>query len=209
MDEALAVCRAGSAEHPDLEELLFLEAALLHGRGDQAGAEGRLLRLLRTPAGRPLAAGDAGRRSYKARHLLAEVYRCQGRPAEAEAQWRLVVAEEPRFAPAWKGLGELYLAQGRWAELDEVIRSLERADEPEAVAFEGAGDPGPRESRRGLTRPQLPRSGRAARRRYPPSRPGRGIFGKNPERIIWKSGQDLRRGIEPILRIGAFKKLRS
>jgi glycosyltransferase involved in cell wall biosynthesis len=135
VDEALAVCRAGSSEYPDLEEILFLEAELLHGRGDQGGAEGRLLRLLRTPAGDHLAAGDAGRRTYKARHLLGEVYRCQGRPADAEAQWRLVVAEQPRFVPAWKGLGELYLAQGRWAELDEVARSLGRVNEPEAAAM--------------------------------------------------------------------------
>ena len=50
-----------------------------------------------------LAAGDAGRRGYKARHLLAEVYRCQGRQAEAEAQWRLVVARSPGSRRPGKG----------------------------------------------------------------------------------------------------------
>ncbi len=134
--EALATCRDGRAEYPDSEELLFLEAALLHGRGDEAGAEGCLLRLLRTPTGNHLAAGDAGRRGYKARHLLAEVFRGQGRQGEAEAQWRLVVAEEPRFAPAWQGLGELYLAQRRWADLDEAVITLSRANEPGAAALE-------------------------------------------------------------------------
>ena len=129
--EALAVCRAGREEYPDVEELLFLEASLLHDQGDEAGAEERLLRLLRTPPGRQLAAGDAGRRGYKARHLLAEVYRCQDRQAEAEAQWRLVVAEQPRFMPAWQSLGELYLAQGRLAERDEAVTALEQANEPE------------------------------------------------------------------------------
>ena len=134
-DEALATCRAGREESPDVEELLFLEASLLHGRGDDDAAEERLLRLLRTPPGRELAVGDAGRRSYKARHLLAEVYRSRGRTDEAEAQWRLVVAEEPRFAPAWQGLGELHLARGRWPDLDDTIAALERADRPAADAL--------------------------------------------------------------------------
>ena len=93
--EALAVCRAGREQYPDVEELLFLEASLLHAQGDEAGAEERLLALLHAPSGQQLAAGDAGRRGYKARHLLAEVYRCQDRRAEAEAQWRLVVEAQP------------------------------------------------------------------------------------------------------------------
>lgn len=126
-DEALSACRSGVVEYPDAEELLFLEAELLRGRGDHGGAEERLLRLLNDPAADRLSAGDAGCRAYKARHLLAEVYRSQDRLPDAEAQWRLVVAEEPRFAPAWEGLGSLYLAQGRWADLDEVSRALGRS----------------------------------------------------------------------------------
>jgi glycosyltransferase involved in cell wall biosynthesis/Tfp pilus assembly protein PilF len=94
--EALAVCRAGCDTYPDADELLFLEAAYLHERGDEAGAEARLLHLLQVPSGQRLAAGDTGRGGYKARHLLAEVYRCQGRQAEAEAQWRRALAEQPR-----------------------------------------------------------------------------------------------------------------
>ena len=92
--------------------LLFLEASLLHDQGDEAGRRGTIAAAPAAPSGQQLAAGDAGRRGYKARHLLAEVYRCQDRQAEAEAQWRLVVAEQPRFAPAWQGLGELYLDPG-------------------------------------------------------------------------------------------------
>jgi len=48
----------------------------------------------------------------------------QGRAAEAEAQWRAALAEEPRFGPAEVGLAELYLAQSRWPELDEAIAHL-------------------------------------------------------------------------------------
>jgi glycosyltransferase involved in cell wall biosynthesis len=133
--EALAVCRAGREQYPDVEELLFLEASLLHDMGELAEAEARLLHLLQVPTGGQLVAGDTGRRGYKARHLLAEVYRRQHRPGDAEAQWRIVVEAQPRFVPAWQGLGELYLSQGRWADLDDVESSLERVNEPEAAAL--------------------------------------------------------------------------
>ncbi len=129
---ALAVCRNGREEYPDLEELLFLEAAFLHAQADLAGAEERLLRLIQLPPGQELALGDAGRRSHKARHLLAEVYSSQGKYVEAEAQWRQVVAEQPRFAPAWQGLGSLYLAQARWAELEDLTNAVAGVNEREA-----------------------------------------------------------------------------
>ncbi len=111
--EALAVCRSGREQYPDFEELLYLEASYLLDQGDPVGAEVRLLHLLQVPTGQELATGDTARRGYKARHLLAEVYRRQDRQAEAEAQWRLVVEEQPRFAPAWRQLGELYIVEGR------------------------------------------------------------------------------------------------
>jgi hypothetical protein len=81
------------------------------------------------PPGRQLAAGDAGRHGYKARHILAEVYRCGRRWAEAETQWRLVLAEQPRFVPAWRELGELYNMQGRWPELEQLAGSLAQVNE--------------------------------------------------------------------------------
>ena len=123
--EALAICRAGREEYPDGEELLFFEASLLHEQGDDSGAEARLLRLLQVPSGGQIAAGDAGRPSYKARHLLALVFLRQGRAAEAESEWRRAVAIQPRFIPAWQGLAELYLAQGRRREFDEAMQHLD------------------------------------------------------------------------------------
>lgn len=45
--------------------------------------------------------------------------------AEAEARWRAALAERPASAPVLLGLAELFLAQGRWDELDEVLRRLE------------------------------------------------------------------------------------
>jgi tetratricopeptide (TPR) repeat protein len=52
------------------------------------------------------------------------LYRAWGRAAEAEAQWRQVLVERPSCGPAWLGLGELCLAQGRWDELEEAAAHL-------------------------------------------------------------------------------------
>jgi glycosyltransferase involved in cell wall biosynthesis len=123
-DEALSACRAGLAEHPGDVELLFLEGLLLFEAGDLAGAEGALGRLLNQPRRERFVTMDAGLGSYKARHLLGEVHRRRGRPAEAEAQWREAVRHHAGFAAGWQSLGELYLGQARWAELEEVLARL-------------------------------------------------------------------------------------
>jgi tetratricopeptide (TPR) repeat protein len=60
---------------------------------------------------------------------LAVLYFEQGRTAEAEAHWRAALAEQPAFEPAWLGLGELYLAQGRWQELEQAIGRLNGSPE--------------------------------------------------------------------------------
>ncbi len=98
--EAQSACRAGRDEHPDAVELLFLEATLLYEEGDLVSAESRLLRLLAIPADRQISSGDTGLHGYKARHLLAQVYRGQCREAEAKAIWREIIEEQPRFLPA-------------------------------------------------------------------------------------------------------------
>jgi tetratricopeptide (TPR) repeat protein len=133
VDEALAICRAGREQYPDVEELLFWEASILCDRGELLEAEGRLMRLLRVPPGARLVAGDRGGNGYKARHLLAVVYRRMGKHAEAEAEWRRIVDEEPRFVPAWRELGELYISLGRWSELEKLVRSLAQTNELEAT----------------------------------------------------------------------------
>jgi tetratricopeptide (TPR) repeat protein len=57
---------------------------------------------------------------------LALLYRAQGRPADAEAQWRAALAEQPDFAPAWAGLGGLALAHQRWDDLELALGQLRR-----------------------------------------------------------------------------------
>jgi tetratricopeptide (TPR) repeat protein len=69
------------------------------------------------------------------------VYEGQGRHADAEGQWRQALAERPAFAPAWHGLCELFVGQGRWADLEEGARGLaEGAGEAtEAAVFRARG----------------------------------------------------------------------
>jgi glycosyltransferase involved in cell wall biosynthesis/tetratricopeptide (TPR) repeat protein/predicted O-methyltransferase YrrM len=125
-NEALAVCRKGLGVCPEDVELLFVEGVLLRERGDLAGAERSLLRLLDArPAGH-FASVDAGLQGYKARHNLGVVYHQQGRAEEAQAQWRAAVAERPDFLPGWLGLAEGHLRACRWQGLEEVLGRLEQ-----------------------------------------------------------------------------------
>jgi GT2 family glycosyltransferase/tetratricopeptide (TPR) repeat protein len=124
-EEALTVCQEGRRYYPDDAQLLFQEALLCRELGDPAGAEGCFLRLLETNEGPHFASVAEGLRGHKARHNLAIVYHEQGRLAEAEAQWKAALDEQQSFTPSWLGLGELYLAQARFRELDLVIAQLE------------------------------------------------------------------------------------
>jgi tetratricopeptide (TPR) repeat protein len=80
---------------------------------------------------------DAGLKGYKTRHNLVTLYLQQGRVPEAEYQWQAALAERPDFLPAWLGLGEIYLVQQRWPELEEVLSHL--GELPEAAALRARG----------------------------------------------------------------------
>jgi len=123
--EALAVCTEGRRLHPDDAELLFQEALARQAQGDLEGSGACYLRLLGSRPGEHFASLDPGVRGYKARHNLAALYRAQGRLAEAEAQWRAALAEQPGFVPAQLELAEVLLAQGRVAEAEPVMAALE------------------------------------------------------------------------------------
>jgi GT2 family glycosyltransferase len=139
--EALAACQAGRGLYPDDAELLFSEGVLRRELGDPAGAEACLVRLLGAHEAEHFASLDAGLRGYKARHNLAVLYQEQGRHAEAEAQWRAALAERGDLLPAWLGLGEVYLAQHRWRDLDETLGHLGEQPEgaPEAAVLRARG----------------------------------------------------------------------
>jgi GT2 family glycosyltransferase/tetratricopeptide (TPR) repeat protein len=123
-EAALVACRAGRALCPEDAELLFQEGVILRTRRDLAGAEACFRRLLQEREGDHFASVDSGLRGYKARHNLAAILQEQGRVAEAEAMWQAALEEQPGFVPGWLGLGELFLAQTRWEELNEVSRQL-------------------------------------------------------------------------------------
>src|ERR1019366_4026244 len=61
---------------------------------------------------------------------LAEYCRMARKPAEAEAQWRRVIALDPANAPARINLVDLFCSQGRDDEADEMARSL--AQQPDS-----------------------------------------------------------------------------
>jgi tetratricopeptide (TPR) repeat protein len=60
------------------------------------------------------------------------LWRQQGRLAEAAAQWRALLTEEPGLASARLALAEVCLAQGLWPEVEAQLARLE-ADAPDAL----------------------------------------------------------------------------
>jgi len=132
-DEAIATCREGLRRFPDDPELRFRHGVLLHdvGRLDEAAA--LYENLLADPGTRHFTSIDRGLCGFKARQNLAIVYTDLNEPAKAEAQWRRIVADEPGYAPGWRGLGDALIRQGR---LDEADRLRERLAADPALAGE-------------------------------------------------------------------------
>jgi tetratricopeptide (TPR) repeat protein len=124
LEEALTTCREGRRHYPQDVELRFHESVVLKALGDAAGSEGCLLDLLYAQEGEHFASVNPALRSI-ARHNLAVLCREQGRDGEAESHWQAAVADQPEYLPCWVGLGELYLGQKRWAELEPVLGVLE------------------------------------------------------------------------------------
>lgn len=142
LEEALAACCHGREHYPDDVELLFMEGLLHRDAKRFQEAEKCWLRLLDAWEGSHFASVDMGLRGYKTRHNLAVLYMDQGRLAEAEAQWRAALQNEPHFAPALLGLGELFLKRQRWTEFDDIVRCLQgESDTPsiESAALRARG----------------------------------------------------------------------
>jgi tetratricopeptide (TPR) repeat protein len=83
---------------------------------------------------------DVGLSGYLARHQLALLFYQQGRLAEAEAEWKLALADRPGYRDALNGLGELYLKQARWTELDGVAERLATRSVGTCVPTEDRGN---------------------------------------------------------------------
>ena len=125
-DEALFVCQEGLARYHNHAELLFHQGQLLNERRRFAEAEASLVRMLNLGTSAAAARGeDPAIRGFKGRCALAEVYRDWGRLVDAEAQWQTAVTEQPGYLLAWMGLGDVYLAQGRWSDAERLAQRLE------------------------------------------------------------------------------------
>jgi Tfp pilus assembly protein PilF len=121
--EAEAACRAARDRCPDDVEVLGLHGMLLAGGGDADEAEACLLQALASRAEGLPPERERGRRCRLQDWLAWAYLRCR-RYRLAEALWRGVVAEQPRWERAWHGLGLACLEQRAWAELARVCRRL-------------------------------------------------------------------------------------
>ncbi|MGE3803139.1 MAG: glycosyltransferase [Gemmataceae bacterium] len=132
-ERAWAICQQGLGRYPDHLELLYCAGQLCYEAGDWPGAAAAWLRLLeKRPMDSP-AFCDDGLSGYRTRHSLAVLYDQAGRAAEAEAEWRRCLAEEPAFVPALWELGRLLLRQARWTEVDRIAAQLDRVAQRFAV----------------------------------------------------------------------------
>ncbi|MBI3862380.1 MAG: glycosyltransferase [Planctomycetia bacterium] len=125
-DDAWASCQRGLSLYPDDKELLFRSAMVHHHFGRLADAEETYLRVLNGEEPRHFSSIDQGLAGFKTRHNLAIVYDDMGRLDKAEEQWRLIVSEVPNYRPAWRGLTEVLLNQGRTAALSELVNDARR-----------------------------------------------------------------------------------
>ncbi len=124
--DAFNVCCMGRTHFPNDPELLFHEGQLRREGGDFAGAEAVLKHLLTSPPDNYIAAGvDPSLKGFKGRCALAEVYRDQGRVADAEREFRAVLADHPELTPAWLCLGDMWLNNQRFADVDQLAAQLQ------------------------------------------------------------------------------------
>jgi glycosyltransferase involved in cell wall biosynthesis len=125
--EALDMCRQGLERYPDDAELLFRQGLMQLDTKDYPGAERSMKLLLERPSRTYVAMGvREGLRGWRAHDVLGQIYREQGKSAEAEESWKKVVAEQPTYLRAWLMLGDLYLSQQRWDDLEQAIARLEK-----------------------------------------------------------------------------------
>jgi thioredoxin-like negative regulator of GroEL len=69
---------------------------------------------------------DAGLRGHLVHYHLAMLDREEGRDSQAAAHWQAALAEAPGLLPALLGLGELYLQQERWSQMERVLAQMRR-----------------------------------------------------------------------------------
>ncbi len=123
-DQALQTCRKGRSLFPHDAELRFREGVLLHELGRMDEARTAYLDVLRNSEGRHLTSADRALTGFKAHQNLAVIASDVGNLVEAEREWREVVHAAPRYRPGWRGLGEILVRQGRYAEAEALADTM-------------------------------------------------------------------------------------
>jgi tetratricopeptide (TPR) repeat protein len=112
---ASEACAAGLRLYPNDKELLFRSAMLLHQFGRLPEAVVAYQKVLDEHEERHFSSVDSGLAGFKARHNLAVVFEDLGMLRDAETQWRQILSDEPRYAPARQGLSENLARQSQCA----------------------------------------------------------------------------------------------
>ncbi|WP_422927500.1 glycosyltransferase [Singulisphaera sp. PoT] len=128
LDEAERTCRDARALFPQDAELRFRQGVLLHDLGRHEESVRAYRDVLENREGRHFSSVDSGIFGFKARQNLAVAFSGMGDHAAAEREWRLVLAEVPRYRPGWLGLGDALLRQGKLRELRGLAEDA-RGDE--------------------------------------------------------------------------------
>lgn len=123
-EDAWTICQRGLGIFPKDPELRFREGMLHQVAGRLADAERSYRAALANEEGEHFSSIDRGIVGFKARQNLATVYADQGLLPKAEAEWRAIVAETPRYRPGWQGFADCLLAQGRPADALALVAGL-------------------------------------------------------------------------------------
>jgi len=124
--QAWQICQEGRRVYAKDPELLFLQGILQHHFGRLGEAAASYEAVLSERDDDHFSSLDKGIVGYKARHNLAVVHIDAGELTAAETQWRQVLNEVPTYKPAWRGLGECLLRQGKTVETKQMASELLR-----------------------------------------------------------------------------------
>jgi tetratricopeptide (TPR) repeat protein len=118
------MCCRGRQLFPQDAELRFREGVLLHDLGRLEEAVQAYRDVLSNREERHFSSVDRGLAGFKARQNLAVVLTDLGRLDEAEREWHKVVSEVPAYRVGRRGLGEIFLRRGRFAEAAALAEEM-------------------------------------------------------------------------------------
>jgi tetratricopeptide (TPR) repeat protein len=121
LDEARKRCEDGLDRYPDDPELTFRAGVLAHHFGRSDDAERYYRKVLSASFEPKFRSIDHGILGYKTHQNLAALYDAQGRQADAENEWRLILKERPDYLLAWKGLVAVLLKQQKLTEARAMV----------------------------------------------------------------------------------------